>query len=463
MQEKSTISRRYLDYSATKMKIMQEELHGQNNHATVTAFEGKLNKIYFTKALKILFQAHPNLRVKKIKYDTEKNLFYVDEELSFSDIPYRFIEIDQESDWKMILDKELSTPFPSNGPYWKAYCLTVKNSSPFRHYFIQFFDHALSDGTSTAKLNDTFFTYYQLLLEQKTIDTPKKYLPPPITALCPQEEKCNWLNYKNKQEQLTKLYPMSQGEIYERQAPLNQRSTHSVLFSLKQAPLYKLSKAHNITVNELLVATSLLALRNTQSEKKPSFDTSILTCINLRNPKVGHVNAVNANYLACLFNAVVFPQKIQATSTIWSIAKNYRALLKIFIQQIAHPPEQFSIKETRDQIGIDSVYKRSHFTGGVSTSNLGRIDLKKKYGEIDIIFYHFFSNQRASFFETLLNFSCIDDTIYCNAVYIEPLHSRKWAVQFVSNFIQELQAILSQPLIIKSTTDNDVLKATYAN
>ncbi|NGX28006.1 MAG: hypothetical protein K940chlam1_00178 [Candidatus Anoxychlamydiales bacterium] len=461
--ESDEARRHYLDYSASFLRMTQHKLYGQDNHATVVAFEGKLNKDYFVKALKMLFQAHPNLRAKKIKYDEIKERFYIDNELAFSDICFKFIEIEKEKGWREIIEKQLSQPFPFDGPYWKIYCLSIKNSQPKRHYLIQFFDHSLCDGISTAKLNDEFFTYYHALSNQKKIEVVEDKRPDSLATLYSQEQRCSWQNYKSKQEYLSKLYPMPpKGIIYEKLSSLEERSTKVILFAFEADPICRISKAHGFSVNDFLVATSLLALKNIQSSQE-TLDTSVLTSINLRNPKFGLANFINANNLACLHNSISQPVEIEPTSTVWSIAESYRKRLNSFIDQLALPPVDFSIDEMCERYGLNSATERKHFARGLATSNLGRIDLKKRYGDIDIIFYQFFANQGAGFFEALLGICCIENTIYCHVRYVEPLHSRKWAIQYVSRIIHELQSVLQNELIlVESCTDKDVLDKVYS-
>ncbi|NGX32073.1 MAG: hypothetical protein K1060chlam4_00111, partial [Candidatus Anoxychlamydiales bacterium] len=100
------------------------------------------------------------------------------------------------------------------------------------------------------------------------------------------------------------------------------------------------------------------------------------------------------------------------------------------------------------------------FALGIATSNLGKIDLKKKYGDIDIVFYQFFTNQGAGFFEAILDVSCVENTVFCNITYVEPLHSREWALQFVLHFIRELKFALHDRLtLVEYGTDKDILEA----
>lgn len=465
--QKSDIpTRHYLDYFASHLKLTQQKLSGQDNHATVVAFEGELNKEYFIKALEMLFRAHSNLRVKKIKYDKIEKLFYFDEELIFSDIFIKFIDIDDKEDWQKIVDKELSHPFPGEGPYWKVYCLSVKKSQTARHYLIQFFDHSLCDGISTAKLNDEFFIYYDALVNKKKIELVKDNKIDALTTLGLSEKQCSWQEYKKKQEKLSKLYPLpAKSANYEKQCPLNQRSTKAILVSFELEPIYEICKKHGFTVNDLLVSSSLLALRNNHpSQVDESFDTSVLTCVDLRNPRFDLQNKISVNNLACLFNIIVQPEKIEAESTIWQVAKNYHKLSNLYIDQLALPPKDFSLDEIINGYRFNLIDKRKHFPRGIATSNLGKIDLKKQYGDIDIIFYQFFSNQGVGFFEALLDVSCVENTIYCNITYVEPLHSRKWAIQLVSHFIHELQLVLPNRLtLVESGTDKDVLEAEKMN
>lgn len=165
-QESKVSEKYFLDYFASHLRMTQQLLNGQDNHATVVAFEGELDKKCLIESLKHLFHVHPSLRAKNIKYDDLEERFYIDGDLIFSDISCEFAEIEEENDWRQVVTKELSRPFPSDGPYWKVCCLTVKNSQPARHYLIQFFDHSLSDGISTAKLNDACFAYYDALRHQ---------------------------------------------------------------------------------------------------------------------------------------------------------------------------------------------------------------------------------------------------------------------------------------------------------
>lgn len=251
------------------------------------------------------------------------------------------------------------------------------------------------------------------------------------------------------------------GTAYEKYVKLQERSTQAVLFAFELDSIYKACKIENVTVNDILVAASLLALRKSQSSqinKDSCLETSLLTCVNLRNPKLGLADKINANHLACLFNIIVQPQKIESTSTIRNLSETYHQLSTLFIKQLAHPPKNFSIKEMYKRYGLNSATTRHHFSGGIATSNLGKIDLKKKYGDISIVFYQFFTNQCAGFFEVLLDVTCVENTVYCNATYVEPLHSRQWAVQFVLDFIHEINLFLEDRLIlIENSTDKEVL------
>ncbi|NGX52310.1 MAG: hypothetical protein KR126chlam5_00607 [Candidatus Anoxychlamydiales bacterium] len=460
-QESESGQRRYLDYFASHLRKTQHTLNGQDNHATVVAFEGELNKECLIESLKSLFQVHANLRVKKIEYDDQEKRFFCDGELGFSDISCEFIEIDKEDDWRKVMSEELFHPFPSDGPYWKIRCLTVKNSQPSRHYLIQFFDHSLSDGISTAKLNDELFSNYHSKMSQEKMEVVKDCLPGPAATLFPPEKQCNWQDYKNKLDQIASLYPMPpKGLIYEKQATLQQRKTQAVLFAFELDPLYQTCKEHGLTVNDMLSAISLLALRNSQANRHHSLDTSIITCVNLRNSNFGLSDKINANCLGCFFNIIIQPQKIDASSTLWTLAENYRKHSAKLIQQLARPPINFSIEEMCERNGLNLAERRNHFALGIATSNLGKIDLKKKYGDIDIVFYQFFTNQGAGFFEAILDVSCVENTVFCNITYVEPLHSREWALQFVLHFIRELKFALHDRLtLVEYGTDKDILEA----
>lgn len=458
-QECNLNTRHYLDYFASHLMMTQQKLHGQDNHATVAAFEENLDKNCFIKSLENVFQAHPNLRIKKIKFDDNKKLFYVDEELKFSDINCKFIDINNEESWKDILEKELSTPFSADGPYWKIYCLTLKNSKKNLNFLIQFFNHSLSDGISTAKLNDELFTYYDVLKKGKNIEIVKDNKIDSLALLVNKDQQCLWDDYKNKQNKLAKLYPIPDGNLYEKETSIENRKTKSVLFSFELEKISQFCKANDITVNDLLVATNLMALwkNETSLSNKKSLNTSVLTCVNLRNPNFGLVNVINKNNLACLFNIVTLPMKIDNTSTILSVAKSYSKLSKTYINVLAVPPVDFSIDNMCDRYGINLAKSRNYFAGGIATSNLGKLDLKKKYGDVDIIFYQFFTNQGAGFFEALLDVSCVENTIFCNITYVEPLHRRSWAIGLASNFISELEVVLQKKLLlVERATDKDL-------
>ena len=214
----------------------------------------------------------------------------------------------------------------------------------------------------------------------------------------------------------------------------------------------------------MLSATSLLALRNCKTDRHDSLDTTIITCVNLRHSNFGLSDKINANCLGCFFNIIIQPLKIDAASTLWTLAQSYRKHSAVLIQQLARPPINFSIKEMCERNGLNLAERRNHFALGIATSNLGKIDLKKKYGDIDIVFYQFFTNQGAGFFEAILDVSCVENTVFCNVTYVEPLHSRQWALQLVSHFIRELNLALQDRLsLVESGTDEDVLEAERHN
>jgi NRPS condensation-like uncharacterized protein len=448
--------RHYLDYFASHLRLTQQKLHGQDNHATVAAFEGNLDKNYFIKALKKVFQAHPNLRVKKIKFDDAKQLFYVDEELKFSEIVCKFVNLKGKESWRTILEKELSTPFPKDGPYWKVYCLTDTNGPRKLNFFMQFFDHSLSDGVSTAQLNAELFTYYDALVKGRNIALVKDRRIA-VSLLTPEKPKCSWEDYKKQQNQLSKLYPSTPGKKYEQQASFENRQTKAILFSFELGHLSQFCKAHKITVNDLLVAANLIAFWKNDASERP-LKTTVLTCINLRNPKFGFTNFINENNLACLFNIVTFPLAVDQSSTIFNIAKKYRELAKNYINALALPPVTFSIEEMCDRYGINAALKRPYFTGGIATSNLGKIALKKQSGGLNLVFYQFFTNQGAGFFEALLDVSCVENTLYCNLTYVEPLHSYQWAKGLVLHFIQELELVLQKKITLIEKASDQALK-----
>ncbi len=240
--------------------------------------------------------------------------------------------------------------------------------------------------------------------------------------------------------------------------PLEHRSTQAVLFAFNIGSLYETCKEHNKTVNDVLVAAGLLSLRdNTDIDK---LDTNIFTCVNLRNPKLGLADKLSVNQLSCLFNVVVHPQNVEKGEELWTTAQNYHELISTFIDQVGRPPYDFSIEEMKDRYGINNSAERHYFSGGIATSNLGKVDIKRNYGDLDVVFYQFFTNQGAGFFELLLDIVCVDDILYCNVTYVEPLRTRQWALQFVSNFIRHVTFILPERLsLISNATDQDLLDA----
>ncbi len=189
--------RRDLDYFASHLRMTQQFLHGQDNHITVLALDGELDKQCLKRSLETLFHAHPNLRVKSIEYDALSDRCFIQQELAFPDISCEFAEISEDDDWRRWLAEQISHPFPAGGPYWKVCCLTVKNTEPPRHYLLQCFDHSLCDGISTAKLQDELLTYYQALQEGREI---QKVSDIPVTSpalLYPEALQCDWQTYSD--------------------------------------------------------------------------------------------------------------------------------------------------------------------------------------------------------------------------------------------------------------------------
>lgn len=436
------MGRRNLGTIETKTALTATRYNGDDKLVTVMGIAGILNFDLFKKCLQQLFEETPTL---KYTLHEAADTFYFEDNACFADIPILRLEINPLNAWREIVTDKIRQPFPKEVLKKYLWQVTVLAAPNNQHVIVFEYLHPITDGISSARLIDKLLDLYSHPDKLQTVNHAAKALPA-IEELYPPQS--------NPLASSATANPVP----FEQNCPLQQRAAHNFVLAYQVAPITEFSKQIGVKINAIITMCLILAWYKRQN--KP--EVLINTCVNLRSRITGtNLTAdVFGAYFSCVANLIKHGDFCNLTFT--EQVKSLEKAINEHISKYAQLPNTTSIEKVDALFGISQQTNNQHFVCNLDISNLGKLTMPRKYGHetnpIEAIFYYFFVNQVLAFSEATICFNTIEDTVYMSCTYVQPQHSKAWALQFIKEFINQMQFNIPRFNLITEWTDRDLVE-----
>lgn len=443
-----------LGYFETKSALAYAASSGSSNAycgddqlVICTHLLGKLDYQKLIETLAIIFNKFHRLRCS-FQLDANKR-FVLQESVKFRDIPIAHITEKPFYYWRSIVQEKLAALFPLAHHLWEA---TLLSTNEQQHCLILSFHHVMTDGISSAELVHQILEGYfkPELLERRPAQTcfkpPEYYYSTPRTAE----------HYQALLERTAVLTAIA----FEHQAPLEARAPKSILLSFALNPVQALCKQIGCTVNALLATILLCNYEEINRESIKSI--SLSTCVDLRRRIPGA--QFPAHNFGSFLNSVTNYFSREILTSINSFADKVRYVqqsIDRYIVELSQPPIDASTNTVDEIFGISQQVNETHFQCNLDMSNLGKLTLKKNYGEgeaqLNVASYFFFVNAKLAISEFLYNFASIEDRLFGQISTVVPSHSVQTLNKFCEHFVEVLYRFVPNFMLIPDWTEASLL------
>lgn len=347
--------------------------------AGIFQLTGQVNPESLRKSLDFIQSSYPRLNCHII--GDAKNLQFKQD--GTQPIPLEILKESDDLSWRDILFKEVNTPLPRDQYLLKCFLVSAQHDTD-THYLITIIDHCISDGLSFMRMNDLILKYYDqveqgLALEQSEISFPEdkidifwensnyKAIFSSFMAWIRQQIKVRSMGLK-------KMIPDQKLSVQQRQGNF----VHRCLDLELTQKLLKRCREEKTQANGMLCAAMLWSAYQDISQK-PN-ETLSLSCqsyVDLRskaNPRI------KDEHMALMVSSVFSFHKLNNTTQFWDLTKEVNEQIKTQIDQgdfLKYPPLLGNLIEMSFLAPEDS-------TQTVSVTNIGKVRVKKSYGELQV-------------------------------------------------------------------------------
>ena len=412
----------------------------------IVYIEGSLTPDTIKKALTLVQKRHPILQVYIVEHEDG---FYFESE-GITEIPVQVIYKEDDSETIKIAEQELHIKFThEKSPLCRVTILYSESKSNSREIIITF-HHGIIDGVSCMKFIDNLLFYCQKIIDGENIPEVEylEFLPPA-------EEMLNFdLLNENKLEnyQLQKEEKEAQPQlIIEQTASVNQRFTRMLPRMLSKENtkiLIEKCKQENTSVHSAICVAMLFASAQLFSTDD-NINFSYAFPVSLRKycqPKIPNAT------LGCFISILAFNQLINQDTIFWNLAreckaKTHDALIDgvhiNLLKQQGKLQENKSLDFERNRMIQSRLSKENTMARNniFSISNRGKFRFSYYSDQLKIKELYFAIGQHISGDCFWLGVVTLNEKLFCNFIYVEPLITKKTAQLLADNVIMFLEKV----------------------
>lgn len=406
----------------------------------VVYLEGILTPDVVRQALKLVQQRHPMLQVYIV--ESEDGLYFQSSEIT--EIPLQVIYKQEENEAIKIAEKELHTKFTQGKNPLCRLTVLYSHQNPNTCEMIITFHHGIVDGISCMRFIDDLLLYCQQINDGENISQVES-----LDLMAPIE---NLVNYNipkpREKEPVTNEQPTLPPQlIIEHQAPANERLTRMLPRMLSQETtklLIDRCKQEQTTLHGAMCAAMLFA-----AAKLLSIDTQVNLSyglpVNLRKycePEIAGEN------LGCFISVLGFNQLVEPNTSFWDLARECKS--QIHDSLISGVPitrlQQGKLRnfdlDTLKEIVIESILSKEDTMARnnlFAISNRGKFQFRYRADKLKIKELYFATPQHISGDCFWLGVLTLNEQLFCNFVYVEPVISDRTAQLFADDVMTVLE------------------------
>lgn len=428
-----------------KLTAVEEELEFYNqqlntlNVATVIKVCGTLSIDTICSALELLQKRHPFLQVNIV--NCEDGLYFSHKKNRR--IPLRVVKKNKDLRWQEILEEELNCQIDSqhNCLLRVTYITSSENNISELIFLI---NHAICDGVSFLNLCHTFLKYCEQIIKGKEVKIKSLTMMPTVESLLPIK---NNLSLKSKRlfsiinlilNQVIKKPHLLKKEI---SCPVSQQNTLSIHRSLRRSKtlqLIQICKQEKTTVTGALNAAMLMALKNNiiLTNKTNNIYINGVIPINLR--KLIQSELAAPENLGFLVGSPLISFYLPQSKSFWDLARESRQKIEFFLQKERPFQSLFLAKER-----INLAKQKKEFPASFILSNLGKINLKETYGNLELHEVRTTTSLRGYNPVIMSHFTTFRDSLHITFSYANPLISSQKVEKIMDCFISIIEQAIS--------------------
>jgi hypothetical protein len=398
------------------------------NVQCVIKLHGELSSEVFLKAIKLIQQQHPHLRIALT--DTDPVSFVDCHKL----LPYQIISKTHDAQWKIIAEKELNLFI--NEPYMPlARVIFLQGTAS--HEIIFTSNHIIADGISLCHMAISFYKYCAQMNEGITIKINEAYQDRNLEELLPNlviDHTFTEDDFKSKNE---KTFGLQESNI-------NYNSKTEFIpyrFSEEETrAIINKSQRHHTSVHGVLSAAAIIALhKHLHTEKKDINISQIqyLSPINLRSMLIGNVSPEElGHYVGCYFNAFSQSQ----FNSFWDFSQLIKSLLTSYID--SREPIKYILSQekllakyaTNEQL-VDHIRWKGPVIG---ITNMGLFQPIAQCKSLQLEDMHLLASMPAVWdfpFAYFLGVLTVQQQLQIDLMYVTPTISQAQAQRYLSLFL----------------------------
>ncbi len=424
-----------IDRKLSPLENLYCTLHQFGSHIVVNVaiVEGYISASIIQKALSLVYQRHPMLRVC-IAQLKDGLLFQSHDQLT---INFRVIERESATNWVEVAEQEIHTKFDLTHSLWRFILLQSPDNSSSELMFT--YHHAIADGLSCLKFTHDLLSFYtQLAAGESISDVDSMPMLPAAEDLISEK-----LTVSRKIEYiLKKLYQKIRPThlMIENAAPVEQRRTRIVPRSLSPNLTEKLKnrcRNENTSIHGALCAAMLLG---TAQVAFPETKVRLLcdSSVDLRRlckPKLGN------DRIGSLASRVEVIHSLDQHAEFWTLARECKATVEQAIRQ-KDPQERMLLL---DWIQVNEAFLTKAFaekmgrSGAIAISNRGQFPFTATYASLNLKAVYFAGSIHCIGACLWLGAVTCQDEMACSFAYAVPLLSDQTAALLIDSVMNQLQ------------------------
>jgi|JFJP01.1.fsa_nt_gi Uncharacterized protein containing a NRPS condensation (elongation) domain len=410
--------------------------------------EGILTPDVVQQALKLVQQRHPMLQVYIV--ESEDGLYF--QSPGITEIPLQVIYKQHENEAIKLAEKELHTKFTQGKNPLCRLTLLYSHQHQNTCEMIITFHHGIVDGISCMRFIDDLLFYYQQINEGENISQVEslEFIPPIETLVnynIPTQNPRE--NHQLANEQQT-LPPQL---IIEHQASANERLTRMLPRMLSQEKtqiLIDKCKQEKTTVHGAMCAAMLFA-----AAKLLSIDTQVNFSyglpVNLRKYCEPEITDQN---LGCFISVLGFNQLVEPNTSFWDLARECKSQIHdslisgVHITRLQQGKLRNSDSDTIKEYVINYMFSKEDTMGRnnlFSISNIGKFQFRHQAEKLKVKELYFAFPQHISGDCFWLGVLTLNEQLFCNFIYVEPIISARTAQLFADDVMTVIEKVCINP------------------
>jgi len=347
--------------------------------AGIFGLKGNVNPESLRRSLDFLQSSYPRINCRIV--GDLKNPEFKQE--GTQPIPLELIEESDSLSWRDVVFKEVNTPFPRDKYLLKCFLVSAQDSTD-THYLITIINHSISDGLSFMRMNDLILKYYAEAEKGLPLEQPDLKFPEGNQAIPWQTRGYKavfsslmaWIRQQMmvRSHGIQKMTPDQNIPVKDRQGNFVHRCIDLDL----SKKLYSRCKQEKAKLNGAASAAMLLSVAQ-EIPKKGGKDWS-LSCQSYVDLRSQTSPRIKDEYMAVMTSSVFSFHRVNEQTSLWQLAQDID-------QQIQSQVETGDFKKYPMILGklIElSLPAPESSTQTLSITNVGRVRVKKNYGDLAV-------------------------------------------------------------------------------